>query len=251
MYPQQIHPKARWLALVLLALLPLSALATAFAQTPVETGFIRGIATLDDRQMPYVVYVPRDYSPDKQWPVILALHGAGESAGRDGLRPMAVGIGAQVIWNSSRFPCLVVMPQTADSWSGRYADLAVRALDDVVAKYHGDPSRLYVTGLSMGGNGTWVVASKYPERFAAAIPICGWGNPASMAPKLNSMPIWVFHGDMDSVVSVSNSRKMVEAIQAAGNPNIKYTEYKGVDHNAWDRTYQNSQVIAWLLAQKR
>jgi predicted peptidase len=245
------HRPFPWLLTLVLALLAAAPLAAVSADVVAETGFINGTAELNGRKMPYVVYVPRSYAPDKQWPVILFMHGAGEQ-GTDGLRQTAVGIGPHIIWNSRRFPCLVVMPQTSSgTWTGTSGDLALRALDDVVAKYNGDRSRLYLTGLSLGGNGTWALAAKYPERFAALIPICGWGSPAAMAPKLKSLPIWVFHGDRDSVVSVKSSRDMVAAIQAAGNVNIKYTEYPGADHDVWDRTYNNQQVIAWLLAQKR
>jgi predicted peptidase len=220
------------------------------ADTPRDTGFINGTAELNGRKMLYVVYVPRNYSPDKQWPVVLFLHGAGE-VGSDGLRQVTVGIGPQLFLNPQRFPCLVVMPQASgQSWSGTLNDLARRALDDVVARYNGDPNRLYLTGLSLGGTGTWTMASQHPERFAAIIPICGCGSPAS-ASRLTSLPIWVFHGGADPVVPVQCSRQMVAALKAAGNPNVQYTEYAGVGHNAWDQTYSNPQVIAWLLAQKR
>jgi predicted peptidase len=240
----------RWLTLCLLTLLALPPPIVAADQTPTETGLLNGTAEINNRKMPYVVYVPRNYTPDTQLPVILFLHGAGET-GSDGLRQVTVGIAPHVLWNSRRFPCLVVIPQTPSNWTGTYVDLALRAADDVIAKYRGDPNRLYLTGLSLGGNGTWNLASKYPERFAALIPICGWGSPVTMAPRLASLPIWVFHGDRDSVVPVQKSREMVAAIQAAGNPNIKYTEYRGADHGVWDQTYGNAQVITWLLSQKR
>jgi predicted peptidase len=241
----------RWLQLCQLALLAMYPLAATSAQTPVETGFLNGTAEVNGRKMPYVVYVPRDYVPEKQWPVILFMHGSGEQ-GTDGLRQVVGGLGQQIHWNSHRFPCLAVMPQTySGQWTGATGDLTLRALDDVVAKYNGDPSRLYLTGLSIGGNGTWSLAARYPERFAAIIPISGWGDPKTMAPKLKSLPIWVFHGEKDPSVPVQSDRDMVAAIQAEGNANIKYTEYPGAGHNVWDRTYDNAQVIQWLLAQKR
>jgi predicted peptidase len=248
-----MNPKTyqgRWRQLCLLVLLTLWSFVPASAQTPVETGLISGTAQLGSRKMLYVVYVPRNYSGDKLWPVILFLHGSGE-VGTDGLRQVTSGIGPHVLWNSQRFPCLVVMPQTTDQWAGISNDLALRAADDVIAKYHGDPNRLYLTGLSLGGNGTWNLAYKYPERFAALMPISGWGSPSLMAPKLNTLPIWVFHGEKDRTVPVKSARDMVAAIQAAGNPNIKYTEYPGADHNVWDVTYENRAVIAWLLSQSR
>jgi len=139
------------------------------------------------------------------------------------------------------------MPQAPRNggWHGEWNDLALKALDDVVRKYHGDPSRLYPTGLSMGGFGSWAIAAAHPDRFAALIPICGGGDPAAMASALKSLPIWVFHGDADPAVPVQRSREMVEAIKAAGNPNIRYTEYPGVGHSAWDKTYGDPEVISW------
>ena len=135
-------------------------------------------------------------------------------------------------------------------WSGRNEAQALQTLEEVVVKYNGDRSRLYLTGFSVGGHGTWNVASDHPDLFAAIIPISGWGTPATMAPRLKSLPIWVFHGEKDSLEPVQSSREMVAAIRAAGNPNIKYSEYPGVDHNAWDPTYNDPKVIEWLLAQK-
>jgi predicted peptidase len=243
-------PRGRWFGLCLLILLALLPRNATSDQTTVETGFLNGTAEINGRKMPYVVYVPRNYTPDAQWPVILFLHGSGE-IGSDGLRQVTSGIGPHVLWNSRRFPCLVVMPQTTSSWTGVNIDLALQAADDVSLKYHGDPDRLYLTGLSLGGNGAWNLAYRHPERFAAIVPISGWGSPATMAPKLKSLPIWVFHGDHDSVVPVKSAREMVAAIQAAGNTNIMYTEYPGADHNVWDRTYDSSKVITWLLSQKR
>jgi predicted peptidase len=236
-----------------LALLAVAFLRTASGQAALDTGFINGTVEAGGRSMPYVVYVPRSYSEAQQWPVILFLHGSGER-GTDGFAQVRVGIGMQLLTRpQQRFPCLVVMPQAPPNafWTGVWNDMALRALGAVVEKYHGDRSRLYLTGLSMGGFGTWEIAAAHPELFAAAIPICGGGDPSTMAPKLKSLPIWVFHGGADGTVPVQFSRDMVAAIQAAGNPNIKYTEYPGVGHNSWDRTYGNPEVIAWLLTQKR
>src|ERR1051326_6271798 len=118
------------------------------------------------------------------------------------------------------------MPQAPRNgwWAGVRADLALKALDEVVKKYHGDRGRLYLTGLSMGGFGSWTIAATHPDLFAAVMPICGGGEPAKMAPALKSLPIWVFHGGADPVVPTQRSRDMVEAIKAAGNTAIKYTE---------------------------
>jgi predicted peptidase len=199
-----------------------------------------------------VVYVPREYTPKQKWPVILFLHGAGER-GNDGFAQARVGIGPELWAHPERFPCLVVMPQAPREgrWSGPWNDLALRAVDDVVRKYHGDRDRLYLTGLSMGGFGSWEIAAAHPDKFAAVIPICGRGRPAEMASALKSLPIWVFHGDADTAVPVQSSRDMVEAIKSAGSTTIQYTEFPGVGHNSWDTAYRDPKVIEWLLAQRR
>jgi predicted peptidase len=246
------RPSTNCFRLTLPLVLALTLLAGARSAAAVETGFLNRKVEAGGKSLLYVVYLPRDYTNKKLWPVILFLHGSGER-GDDGLPQSQVGIGTAVRLHPDRFPCLVVMPQAPRNggWRGEWNDLALKALDDVVRKYHGDPSRLYLTGLSMGGFGSWEIAAAHPDRFAAIIPICGGGDPAAMAPSLKSLPIWVFHGDADPAVPVQRSREMVEAIKAAGNANIKYTEYPGVGHNAWDQTYGDPNVIAWLLNQKR
>jgi predicted peptidase len=227
-----------------------------------ETGFLNATVRKGELSLPYVVYVPRNYSADRRWPVILFLHGAGER-GENGLPQTQVGIGTAIRMNPERFPCVVVMPQcpAGKSWGAGIpnfspdapdiADLALAALDETVRKYNGDPDRLYLTGLSMGGYGTWYIGSKHPGKFAALLPVCGGGRPAEMAPALKSIPIWAFHGDADTAVPVQRSREMVEAIKAAGGAAIKYTEYPGVAHNSWDRAYGDPDAITWLLSHKR
>jgi predicted peptidase len=224
---------------------------------PLETGFINGQITANGASiMRYVVYVPRDYAPEKQWPVIMFLHGSGAGGGNNSFNPViatlpdsAVGaLGVPVMRHPDWFPCLVVWPQTIGDWSGRFEALALQALEEVVVKYNGDRNRLYLTGVSAGGTGTYTIASKHPALFAAAMPMAACGNPAQMAPALKSMPIWVFMGGNDSP---GCARRMVAAIQAAGNPNVQYTEYPGVGHNCWDIAYNDAKVIEWLLAQKR
>jgi predicted peptidase len=248
--PSRRLPRCFHRALLLaLVLAPLGAILPAHA---VETGFINGRVEAGGRSMPYVASVPRSYSPDQSWPGILFLHGSGER-GDDGFAQVRVGIGPQLWLHPERFPCLVVMPQAPRDavWSGATNDLALMALEAVAAKYNGDRSRLYVTGLSLGGSGTWEIAAAHPDLFAAAIPIAGFVDPRTIASALKSLPIWVFLGGADPTLPARFVRDLVAAIQAAGNQNIRYTEYPGVGHNAWDRAYSNAEVIGWLLAQRR
>lgn len=217
----------------------------------VETGFLNRTLVHGSLVMPYVVYVPRDYTPTQKYPVILFLHGAGER-GSDGIRQTQVGIGAAIRTYPERFPCLVVMPQCpADRWwRGEELEAAYQCLQQILREFSCDPQRVYLTGLSMGGFGSWELAAKYPDAFAAVIPICGRGNPAD-AEKLKNLPIWVFHGEADTLVPPTFSREMVEALQKAGSTRVKYTELPGIGHNSWDPAYSSAEVIRWLLEQRK
>ncbi len=106
------------------------------------------------------------------------------------------------------------------------------------------------TGLSLGGFGAWSIGAAHPGRFAALVPVCGGGT-ATTAGKLKDIPIWAFHGEADTVVPAERSRQMVEAVRAAGNRNVKYTEYPAVGHNSWDKAFGDPEFATWLLAQKR
>lgn len=236
----------------------------------VQTGFLDRTVTVDGGTYRYEVYVPRDYAPTTRWPVILFLHGAGER-GDDGLLQTAVGLGAAIRQSPSRFPAIVVMPQSpADStWTGAPARAAMAALDATLAAYATDPDRVYLTGLSMGGNGTWYLAYRHADRFAAFAPVCGWigdrprasnyapvvpaadGDPyTAVASKLRGKPVWIFHGEIDAVVPVEDSRRAAAALEAAGSA-VRFTELPGTNHNSWDAAYASPAFTDWLFAQRR
>jgi len=191
----------------------------------------------------YLLYLPPGYGKDdKAWPLVLFLHGAGDKIER--LRK--AGLPRQVEKNQSGF--ILVAPQSpGKGWDPKTLSAL---LDDVVAKHKVDRDRIYVTGLSMGGFGTWSLAAAYPDRFAAIIPICGGGNPAD-AKKLKNLPIWVFHGAKDKVVTPDRSEAMVKALKDSGAENVKFTLYPDAGHDAWTETYRNPEVWDWLLKQKR
>lgn len=212
----------------------------------------------------------RLYDPpvaEEPLPLILFLHGAGES-GRDGLLPTTVGIGPAIRRDPDRFPAMVVFPQASQGygWSGFNLAAAVAALDDVERTHRVDRTRVYVTGISMGGYGTWLVALEQTQRFAAAVPVCGgldrrsWMQSpsfdgsvdvvAAAAQRLSRLPQWVFHGDADNIIPATESRTMVHALRAAG-ADVSYTEYAGVMHNSWDRAYAEPGLMPWLLQQRR
>lgn len=199
-----------------------------------ETGFLNRTAKVAGVTYRHQVYIPAAWSKKQKWPVILFLHGAGER-GDDGLIQTEVGIGTAIRRHADRFPCLVVMPQcrTDTTWIDPVVQAqALQALDQTIKEFKGDPQRVYLTGLSMGGFGTWSLSARYPGKFAALISICGgvrWRGQAippadassadpyaTIAEKIGKTPVWVFHGADDPVISVGESRQIVEALNASG-----------------------------------
>lgn len=196
----------------------------------------------------YLLHLPSDYAKSrrKRWPLLLFLHGSGER-GSD-IKKVKVHGPPKLIEQGKDFPFIVVSPQCPD---GRWWDVDVlSALLDSVSKTHRvDKDRIYCTGLSMGGFGTWSLAQAFPDRFAAIAPICGGGDPKQVA-SLGQLPIWVFHGGKDPVVSVERANDMVNALKAIGS-NVKLTVYPEAGHDSWTVTYDNPELYDWLLAQKR
>jgi len=235
-----------------------------------ETGFLDRVTVIGGVEYKYQVFVPRGWNANAKWPVILFLHGYGEE-GSDGLLAADEGIGTAIRKHVDRFPAVVVIPQCRkeDWWTNAPMEAAaLEALDRSMREFKGDPSRIYLTGLSMGGYGTWALGAKCSGRFAALVPICGGvrlppgdkivnahdtddsADPyAAIAKKIGKTPVWVFHGGADPVVPVTESRQMVEALKAAGG-NVRYTEYPGVEHNSWDKAYDEAELLPWLLSQK-
>ena len=200
------------------------------------------------------VALPEGYAddPDRRWPLLLFLHGAGERGdsldlvGVHGpLKERREGRDLPVASPTSRF--VIVAPQVPEGrrWSpGRVA----AALDQALGTYRTDPARVYLTGLSMGGVGTWEAIQAMPDRFAAAVPICGGGLPLGVE-RAASVPVWAFHGAMDPVVPVSLSVEMVRALREAGG-DVRFTVYPDAGHDSWSETYANPEVYAWLLSHR-
>jgi predicted peptidase len=241
------------LALRILALIPiLSIISCTGASQSVDTGFLDRSVSIDGSTHRYQVYVPATYRANVAWPVILFLHGSGES-GTDGARQTEIGLGPALRRHPDRYPAIVVFPQTPSDKSGNAvtARIALAALDKTQQEFNTDAQRIYLTGLSMGGSGAWYLAYEHPERFAALVPICGWAaNRDGLAQRLRQLPIWIYHGDSDTVVPVEESRKAFAALKAAG-ADVRYTEIAGGNHNAWDAAYQSEQLPAWLLTMRR
>lgn len=200
--------------------------------------------------MRYLLYLPKGYGRSgagKRWPTMLFLHGAGERGSR--LANVKKHGPPKIVETRRDFPFLLVSPQCpADNWWS--PDVLVPLLDEIVATFAVDEDRLYVTGLSMGGYGTWALAAEAPDRFAAAVPICGGGNPRKAA-RLKRLPIWAFHGAKDPLVPLAESEKMVAAVRRAGGRKVRLTVYPEAQHDSWTRAYDEAGLYDWLLRQKR
>jgi predicted peptidase len=214
----------------------------------------------------YRWHAPEPVEPGKTYPLILFLHGAGER-GSDNAAQLKHGV-SPILEGARKLgePCFLIAPQCPkDQWWGplklsnkpsdataKPASLldAVLALAESMTKTHPiDPKRFYVTGLSMGGYGTWSLLAQAPNKIAAAVPICGGGDPAQAA-KFKRVPIWAFHGEADPVVPVTTTRAMIAALEKAGGK-PKATYYPKVQHDSWTQTYADPAVFKWLFAQRR
>jgi predicted peptidase len=222
----------------------------------------------------YYLYVPHNYNPEKRYPLVLILHGGGERAKpANTLEENRAHLLSQPyvqLWSSptvqSRWPSFILLPQVV--WENQWVNtptakgsyrlapqpsnslrLAKEIMDALQREYQGiDPARLYITGISMGGYGTWDAIERWPTYFAAAAPVVGAGDPLQAA-KLINLPIWAFHGAKDTNVPVSGSRGMIQAIRAAGG-HPRYTEYPQAEHVIWPQAYMSPSFLPWLFAQK-
>jgi predicted peptidase len=241
------------------------------AQAP-ETGFLNRVLVDNGQTFRYQVFVPAAFDPAKTWPVVIYLHGA-PGRGTDGLRPTAAGLGEAIRRHPEWFPVLALFPQAPpeSDWDGPVADRVLPELEATLRSFHGDPTRVYLTGASMGGQGVYSLALRYPDRFAALVVSCGsplrppWRlaelhQPpadrsevafASIARQLVRFPIWMFHGADDKVVATSEARTMVAALTAAGRA-PRYTEYPGAGHgDGCQLAFMEESLWPWLFSQHR
>ena len=244
----------------------------AEAEKKHETGFLDRTLTLRGVTYKYQVFLPEDWTSREKWPVILFLNGAGER-GDDGLEQTDVGIGTAIRTNRSAIRAIVVMPQCRkNSWwtLPPMDDMAMAALNEATKEFHGDLQRTYLTGISMGGFGSWHLAEKYPGRFAAMVVICGGIRPpaharnaipelakssppdspksyADAAQRIGKTPVWIFHGGADDIIPVTESQRMNEAMNQVG-AEVHYTEFPGVGHACWDKAYDEPKLFPWLFS---
>lgn len=239
----------RYPNLLLLACLALS--PATFAQTPAPGQQVEQSLSLSGGgAVPYLLYLPKEYDAgEKRWPLMLFLHGRGESHGPLSLvkqwgPPKRIDLGEQ-------FPFIVASPQcpSASSWSKADQQAAlIQLLDHLKQTLKIDTDRVHLTGLSMGGYGSWRLAADHPEWFASVAPICGAGNPAD-GPILAGLPIWVWHGTDDGAVPYQKSVDMVEAIRAAGGEKVRFTTLQHIGHVSWEAAYTAPDLYAWMAKQ--
>jgi predicted peptidase len=196
----------------------------------------------------YLLFLPESYDQQqKDWPLILFLHGAGER-GND-LTKVKVHGPPKIVEKQKDFPFIVVSPQCPEEqWWTDNLDTLINLLDEIITQYNVDKDRVYLTGLSMGGFGSWALAAKYPDRFAAIAPVCG-GALQYNAYSLVNVPIWIFHGAKDTTVPVLRSQEMFDLINKRGG-DVKITIYPDANHDSWTQTYNNPELYDWFLEHK-
>jgi predicted peptidase len=198
----------------------------------------------------YAIYVPRDLDLSKPVACVLFLNGRGE-CGTDGTKQLGVGLFPAVMLDATSWPCIMLFPQKPDpatQWED-HESLVLGVLDRAREEFTIDPARIALTGLSQGGHGTWVIGSRHPELFSKLAPICGYGDPASIAPGAAQVPVRAFHGMKDNVIPVSQSQTIVDAIRSIdSNADVVLKCYPNADHNSWDQAYRNEDLGRWLTS---
>lgn len=194
----------------------------------------------------YLEYIPEKSSKTEKLPLLIFLHGMGERG--DDLSKLKVHGPPSFLDDTNDFPFICISPQCPDTiyWN---EDLLLPFYEEIMDQYPIDKSRIYITGLSMGGYGTWSSIIALPDLFAAAAPICGGGDPSKLD-AIKSIPIWVFHGAKDDVVPLIRSEEMVSGLKKLGS-DIKFTIYPEVYHDSWTETYINPKLYDWFLSHKK
>ncbi|MEK6643962.1 MAG: PHB depolymerase family esterase [Planctomycetota bacterium] len=227
--------------------------ATKPSQRKMPPGFVtKSLKMETGQEYKYAVFVPPqvEIAKDHQWPLIVFLHGSGES-GEDGIRQTTVGLPQYISTRPTKFPFIVLMPQAHATWfRGQEALMVWKMLAVTRQEFQVDPDRIYLTGLSMGGFGTWELAMAQPDVFAAMVPVCG-AAPKDYLGNVSQIPIWAFHGAQDRNVPVAGSREAIKELKRLGGVYPKYTEYPDVGHECWDRAYSDPELWKWLRAQRR
>ncbi len=248
--------------LLRLLLVPVTVLGLLAQDAPMKTDANQQTGRLRKRvtqmvNLEYLLFLPAGVKedPGKQWPLLFFLHGAGERG--TNVWQVAVHGPPKIVREKKDFPFIVVSPQcpAGETWSN---DALLALLDTIIAKYPVDRTRVYLTGLSMGGYGSWSLGLEHPERFAAIVPICGGGDtlkillpPPQREEDLKTLAVWAFHGGKDTVVKPIESERMVQALKQRGVREVKYTVYPDAGHDSWTEAYNDPALYEWLLSHRR
>ncbi|WP_193214354.1 prolyl oligopeptidase family serine peptidase [Luteolibacter marinus] len=217
--------------------------AVAFA-APVETSEVFTVGK--EQELHYLQYLPEQYDEGTH-PLVIFLHGAGERG--DSLEMVKKHGPPKTAMDGHGFPFILIAPQCpAERWWN--PDEIIALTRELTKKLRVDPTRVHLTGLSMGGFGTWACLAKAPELYACGVPICGGGDPSS-AGTLKNIPIWAFHGDQDDVVPATKTREMEKAILAAGGTRLRTSYYPDAKHDSWSQAYSTPALFAWMMLQQR
>lgn len=208
--------------------------------------------SLTSTTLPYRLILPENYDNTKKYPVILYLHGMGENGTDNHAQLKYIHLMYSTAGDMLK-DAILVAPQNNSGWfigTNNTVGVAKRLLDSIIEKYNCDTDRIYVMGMSMGGHGTWNMLESYPDFFAAAIPICGWGN-SKLGEKLKEIPIWIYHGTADTTINISQSENIYNSIIKAGGNKVKFTRLEGVQHDSWSSAFDNRELFCWLFAQNK
>lgn len=260
MRTQQGRVKILYMRSLLFSLLMggLTTLASTANAQGQSSGLLTRTVRVGHESYSYQIYVPAKLQGKKNVPVILFLHGIGQR-GDTGYLPTSGAAGTLARGYLEKVPAIILLPQCRKGlyWSDPQMErMVTAALETTVTEFSADNKRLYLTGVSMGGFGAWHMAAQSPEKFAAIVAICG-GSPlrtgdrfTPIAERIASTPVWIFHGENDRVVPVTESRQMVAALKAVNGNRVRYSEYKGVGHNVWLNALSESELLPWILSQQ-
>ena len=236
------------------------------AQTACEMTVAEVFTDADGGTLPYRIYLPAGIPAERKLPLVLFFHGAGER-GTNNVSQLVHGVMPLIRYGqNAKDPAILLVPQCPNGmqwvsvpWGDSRHTMptqpsipmrrALALLREKIRTLPVDPARVYVTGISMGGYGTWDAIQREPDLFAAAIPVCGGGDTAC-APRIRHIPIWTFHGEKDGAVPVCRSRDMAEALKSCGG-NVRYREYPGAGHGVWTPTYNDTEVLTWFFSQRK
>jgi predicted peptidase len=218
-------------------------------KAPAGTGFVlRTYKLSNGDNKKCSVFVPFSYDARKKWPAIVFLQGLGEG-GSDGIRNTTVGLGPAIAKRPDKFDFIAIFPQSGGYWrSDDSHQMALDCLKSAEKEYSIDASRIYLTGLSTGGEGVWLLAARNRGRFAAIVPVCAYSG-EDVARKLTSTPVWAFHNSGDPLVWASSTKDTVKKINKLGG-NAKQTIYNAIGHDCWGRAYSDPSLFAWLQQQR-